>query len=268
MINLLPNPDWTKGFTTLPNRGNMRVPNYFYFACTEGLEPRLPDQDPASLWLAPEITFRSADGLQHGQTPTEQLPAGEVGEFLAPDVTVICHVFKGWGIQWWRLGINGNHQALDYKFSIELLNDVYWVRNNQRVPPDDPRAMEWRIRLGGDVAAPDFIASIGGFRKWHTVERAFTHPGGLLDVSIEVRARWGIDTVGAFLRRPSLVALNAPSDGGTTPPPVDERAAKVARVKRRLELLSKRAFVMGNEIDTLRSDIQSAEFELAELEND
>jgi hypothetical protein len=61
------------------------------------------------------------------------------------------------------------------------------------------------------------------------VERTFTHPGGTLDVSLEVRARWGVDVVGAILRRPALIALNAPpgnGDGGNPPPtvPVDPLA--------------------------------------------
>src|SRR3990172_11821067 len=127
-INLLSNSDWTKGASTPFTdpahgnvvRGNMRVPTGWYFAFLEGLAPRLPEQDPASPWLAPEMTFRSATGARHGETDTEALPASEIDLYLTTGVPVVYHVFKAFGIQWWRLGIKGNYQAADYKFSIEL----------------------------------------------------------------------------------------------------------------------------------------------------
>lgn len=261
MTNLLPNPDWTRGISTLPGRNNMRVPANWYFAFTEGLDPRLPDQDPASPWLAPEMTFRSADGLTHGQTPTERLPDNEHTLYLAADAQVVYHVFKGWGIQWWRLGINANHQALTYRFSIELFNDVYYSDGRSI----DPRSMEWRIRLGSDAALPEFASSTAGFRRWNTAERTFDHPGGVLDVSIEVRARWGIDTVGAFFRRPSLVALNASPGGDPVPAPPNPAAAKLADIERRLLALSAQSMVTSNDVEAIRQQIQSLEFAAAAL---
>ena len=265
MTNLLLNFDWTKG-TTTPFvdpahgnvvRGNMRVPKGWYFAFTEGIEPRLPDQDLTAPWLAPEMVFRSANGLKHGETDTEQIPTTELTVFLAPDVPVVYHVFKGFGIQWWRLGINGNYQALDYTFSIELFNDLYFVRNEQRVPPEDARSMEWRIRLGTDTALPEFLPSVDGFGKWQLVERTFTHPGGILDVSIEVRARWGVDTVGTFLRRPSLVALNAPAD---TPSPATGR---YDRVRKQLIALSYIQSNLGDLNEAARLYLQALQSEVA-----
>jgi len=277
--NLLANPDWTKGTSTPFTdpahgnvvRGNMRVPNGWYFEFVEGLHPRLPEQDANAPWLAPELTFRSANGAVHGQTATEALPLSELDLYLAPDAPVVYHAFKAFGIQMWELGTRDVRPAGDYKFSIELFNDVYFSRNQQKVPPDDPRAMEWRISLGTDTdEAIAWMPSNDGFRKWRTVERTFIHPGGQLDVSLEVRARWGVDTVGAFLRRPSLVALNAPPTPPVppTPPPGGGVATdKLALLTTLVTALDVRIGLVEAVVNGLKADRDAILTELLRIRN-
>jgi hypothetical protein len=172
--------------------------------------------EPGSNWLAIESNLRSTDG----RTDTEVLGDGDKLKFLMEDAPVVWHIFKSWGIQWWRVGQTHVLTPGRYKIGLELFNDVYWKDGKS---PTDPRAMEWRVVVDDGANGPqDAFAGQGEFLKWWTVAEEFESLGGTTKIWLEVRCRWGIDVTGAWLRNFSLekIAGLAPVDL-PDPDPVD-----------------------------------------------
>jgi hypothetical protein len=212
-INLAQNGDFKGNFYTPfidsrfdpPRvRENLRVPNLHWLKFQDDTsEPRLDGQAADAKWLAPEGVFRSGDV---GRFPfTERLPDAEIALYLTDESPVVYHLFKGWGIQWWELGQTLMLPAGRYRYSIECYPDVYFGEHRWA---DDPLAWECRLRIVGGVDSEWASGRLFPFGKWTQASRIFTWLGGACQVSLEVRARWGVDVVGTFMRKERLVKLN------------------------------------------------------------
>lgn len=194
--------DWTHGQAAIPGHDNIRVPldadgSRFEIEYLDGTaEPRLPDSDPTSLdshWLAPESTMRSGDTALYPFT--ERLPDSELDLYLTPDSPIVYHIFKRYGKQWWKLSRNLPLPAGRYRFSVEVYPDIY---SGPHVWAPDPISGEYRALIDGkDI--DDFM--IGNFGRWIVLNCTRDHFGGTFRHAVEFRARYGVETVGLFLRR-------------------------------------------------------------------
>jgi hypothetical protein len=140
---------------------------------------------------------------------------------------VIWHAFKGWGPQWWKLFQQINLAAGRYLLSAQLYPDIYFAVEGAREWANDPLSGEWRLIgehavlgsagnpwLNGATTLPLGVPPRHQFGRWVQLTQEWDHPGGVMSVGLEFRARYGVDVVGAFVRRFSLIQVNV---AGETP---------------------------------------------------
>lgn len=220
-VNLIPNGDYTRGFTTPfmdtrfdpPRpRDNVRVPlGHWLKFLDDVIEPRLPRQDPFAPWLAPESVLRSGDTVKYPFT--ERLPDDELTLYLNAASPVAMHYFKLYGIMHLEQGVTIDARPGRYEYSIESYCDTH-VKDHQFIT-NEAIASEWRLNVSGrPVVEWDNGATLPlgqderkFFGHWRTSTVTFDHIGGPLSVAFEFRCRWGIEHVGVFLRNERLVMV-------------------------------------------------------------
>lgn len=247
--NLLVNPTLFVGTHTLPGHDNMRVGDGWDFTWKDGT---IELENQVAPFLQPETKF-----VGRNTTPTsEALPPEEWPLYLADDAPVVWQAFKGWGPQWWKLSQQLDLAAGRYLLSAQLYPDIYFSREGAREWASDPLSGEWRLVGQHAVLAPVDLPWLNGattlplgvpprhqFGRWVQLTHEWDHPGGLARVGLEFRARFGVDVVGAFVRRFSLVQVNV------TTPPIDPIGGSIAT-----DLLTARAA-----IDSALLKLQSAQ---------
>lgn len=215
--------DFSSGQSAIANHDNIRVPldpsGAFDIQYLDGVtDPHLPNADPHTIYLAPESTLRSGDT---GRFPfTERLPDSELDLYLAPDSPIVCHFFKRYGKQWWTLSKRLTLPPAAYTFSCEIYPDIY-SGNHQFAP--DPLSGEYRLVIG-PKSEPIFTSSgepfkSGNFGQWVPLSITANHPGGEFRHGLEFRARWGVETVGLFIRRWKVVRNTVTPEPTPTPTP-------------------------------------------------
>jgi hypothetical protein len=206
----------------------MRIPVQHKFAFREGAvtladtaELNDPNADPKTNWLAPEMVFRSGNVTQWPFI--ERLPDDEIAKFLADDSPIVYHIFHAYGKQWWEFG--PEPMVLDegvYRYAIEVWPDVYSTVDGKRVWDTNPLSYELKLRYWNEN--DDWVHPAKG--QWGKQWFVFTHHGGLCEVALMCRQRYGVLVGGTFLRRESLERIGdvgAPSPV-RPPQPVDGEA--------------------------------------------
>lgn len=209
--------NWAQGQAAIPGHDNIRVPrsidgNFEIEYLDNVTEPHLLGADPNTIYLAPESTMRSGDTVEYPFT--ERLPDSELDLYLAPDAPIVYHVFKHFGKQWWTLSKRLTLPAGEYKFAVEVYPDIY---SGNHVWAPDPLSGEYRLIYGepflGDEVGLPFIK--GNFGQWIELQRTITHAGGEFRHGVMFRARYGVETVGLFIRRWKVTRI------GEVVPPID-----------------------------------------------
>lgn len=107
---------------------------------------------------------------------------------------------------------------------------------------------------------------IGNERAWNKLEVQITFPdSGELMMNITCQQNWPGATDFFVAGVTEETISTPPGDGDNPPPGSSPVAAKLAMIELRLLALSKQAMVTSNDVDAMRQQIQSLEFEEAAL---
>jgi hypothetical protein len=222
--------DFSHGQVAIPDHDNIRVPrdpsgNFEIEFLDNVTEPNLPGANPLTVYLPPESTMRSGDTNRYPFT--ERLPDHELDLYLAPNAPIVEHIFKRYGKQWWTLSKRLQFPIGSYAFSCEVYPDIYSGNHNWA---PNPLSGEYRL-IAGSTIEP---FAQGKFGQWIPLSIEHNHPGGEFKHGLEFRARWGIETVGIFIRRWKVIRIDVPQPT----PEIDALKAELAQLRLRIDALT------------------------------
>jgi len=216
--NLLNNPSFEEGYYYHNRVPELAMPNEWTFWFAPSDEPKLERQDDA--WARPETVV-----WNRGDAPEQEK------DLFFLDGIYCFKCFGAWRPIWWKLmqAVTGLTPQTLYRFTVPIFPDlVMRYEGRNKVFADDMLAGEHRLiaTSGGQVCETGWLnGNQVPFGRYTHVTLDFAPPDSDVELTVEVRGRWGLKNNGWFMDKLELAAVTQPP-----PQPVDvaERLREIA----------------------------------------